>query len=93
MFQTYLTILCISFYFIQQASSDEDFVNLTLTKEDENLINLTLTNEEAEEVLSVLENKLKANETGDDYQNKISVQGMMLCVNMYQIRLKIISRN
>ena len=71
MFQTcYLVLLCVSFYFIQQVSSDENLVNLTLTKEDENLVNLTLTNEEAEEVLSVLENKLESNKTGTDYHNK-----------------------
>ena len=78
MLQTcYLTILCVGFYFIQQVSSDENLVNLTLTKEDGNLMNLTLTDEEAEEVLSVLEDKLETNKTSADYHNENYGAGRM----------------
>ena len=79
MFPTcYLAILSVCFYFIQQVSSDENLVNLTLTKEDGNLMNLTLTDEEAEEVLSVLEDKLETNKTSGDYHNENYGAGRMM---------------
>ena len=70
MLQKYLIVLCVSLCFIQHVYSEQNLVNLTLTKENEDLVNMPLTHDQAEEVLSVLENKFQTNKTGADYQDE-----------------------
>ena len=76
MLQKYLIVLCVSLCFIQHVYSEENLVNLTLTKENEDLVNMPLTHDQAEEVLSVLENKFQRNKTGADYQDEQYSEGM-----------------
>ena len=72
----YLIVLCVSLCFIQHVYSEENLVNLTLTKENEDLVNMPLTHDQAEEVLSVLENKFQTNKTGADYQDEQYYEGI-----------------
>ena len=76
MLQKYIIVLCVSLCFFQQVYSEENLVNLTLTKENEDLVNMPLTHDQAEEVLSVLENKFQRNKTGADYQDEQYSEGM-----------------
>ena len=76
MLQKYLIVLCVSLCFIQHVYSEQNLVNLTLTKENEDLVNMPLTHDQAEEVLSVLENKFQRNKTGADYQDEQYSEGM-----------------
>ena len=76
MLQKYIIVLCVSLCFLQQVYSEENLVNLTLTKENEDLVNMPLTHDQAEEVLSVLENKFQRNKTGADYQDEQYSEGM-----------------
>ena len=76
MLKSHFIVLCVSLCFIQHVYSEENLVNLTLTKENEDLVNMPLTHDQAEEVLGVLENKFQRNKTGADYQDEQYSEGM-----------------